>query len=144
MLFILATLSVSSGILVAQSSRSNAEEAILALESRWNQAHLKGDVEVLDSLWAPEITVVVPEMPPFKKADLLKLWRSMKVSFTRYETTEMHVQVFGNTAVVTGRLERSRDFGGQVRSEDWLYTKTYALIDGQWKVVAYHASPTPK
>lgn len=119
------------------------EEEILELEAAWNQAHLRGDAEVLDRLWAPEISVIVPGMQPFRKPDLLQMWRSVKVTFTRYETSDVAVRSTGGTAVVTGRLRRSRDFGGQARDEDWLFTKTYARVDGQWKVLAYHASPTP-
>jgi uncharacterized protein (TIGR02246 family) len=120
------------------------EQEILDLEAAWNRAHLDGDVEALDRLWSDDITVIVPGMQPFTKRDLLEMWRSMKVTFTRYETSDLDVHVDGETAVVTGRLRRSRDFGGRVRDEDWLFTKTYARLDGAWKVVAYHASTAPE
>jgi ketosteroid isomerase-like protein len=116
---------------------------ILKLESDWNDAHLRGDVETLDRLWAPELTVIVPEMSLFTKPDLLNMWKKVKVTFTRYQTSDVQVRCTGQTAVVTGRLERSRNFGGQVRDEDWLYTKTYARLNGEWKVVSYHASIRP-
>jgi ketosteroid isomerase-like protein len=119
-------------------------ERIEELETAWNQAHLHGDVEALDRLWAPELTVIVPGMPQFSKSDLLTMWRSMKVTFTEYATRDVVIHLFGGTAVVTGRLHRARDFGGQTASEDWLFTKTYAEIDGDWKVVAYHASAAPQ
>ena len=125
------------------SSPPPVEGEILELEAAWNEAHLQGDAEVLDQLWAPELSVIVPGMQPFRKPDLLQMWRSMKVAFTRYETSDLSLRSAGETAVVTGRLLRSRDFGGQARDEDWLFTKTYARVDGQWKVLAYHASTTP-
>jgi ketosteroid isomerase-like protein len=100
-------------------------------------------VDVLDRLWAPQITVVVPGMQPFAKTDLLRLWRTMKVSFSAYATSDLNTQVFGDTAVATGRLHRVRDFGGKTSIDDWLFTKTYARIAGEWKVVAYHASIAP-
>jgi uncharacterized protein (TIGR02246 family) len=126
-----------------QAASPPVEEQILKLEAVWNEAHLRGDADALDRLWAPNITVTVPEMQPFSKEDMLKMWRSMKVTFTRYQTSDVRVQATGGTAVVTGRLQRSRDFGGRVRDEDWLFTKTYAQVDGEWLVVAYHASATP-
>ena len=122
---------------------SAAEASILQLETVWNEAHLHGDVDALDRLWATDITVVVPEMPPFGKQDLLRMWRSLKVTFTEYSTSGVTVRVYGATAVVTGQLHRSRDFGGRIATEDWLFTKTYAQVDGQWKIVAYHASVPP-
>lgn len=136
---------VASGLSAQDSNpaQETPEQQILRLETAWNEAHLRGDVDALDRLWAPDISVIVPEMQPFTKEQLVKMWRSMKVVFTNYATSNLRVHCNGSTAVVTGRLQRSRDFGGRTRSEDWLFTKTYAQEGGQWKVVAYHASTTP-
>ena len=120
-----------------------AEDSIAQLEAAWNEAHLRGDAEALDRLWAPSLSVVVPGMPRFRKSEVLDMWRSMKVAFSDYSTSDVAIQVLGTTAVVTGRLHRSRDFGGRVATENWLFTKTYAQIEGQWQVVAYHASEAP-
>ena len=141
LLFLLVV--VPLGSIVAQESQSDQIKQILKLESDWNDAHLRGDVETLDGLWAQELTVVVPDMPLFTKPDLMNMWETAKVNFTRYQTTDVQVHFVGQTAVVTGRLQRSRDFGGRVRDDDWLFTKTYALLDGEWKVVSYHASNRP-
>jgi len=145
---ILALLSVVSlavsGLQTPQAAPAKVEDAIARLETTWNEAHLHNDAAALDRLWAPGLTVIVPEMPLLSKPDLLKMWRSMKLSFSEYATTAVEVHAFGETAVVTGRLHRSRDFGGRTATEDWLFTKTYAQLDGQWKVVAYHASNAPK
>ena len=100
-------------------------------------------MDALDRLWATDITVVVPEMPPFAKQDLLQMWRAMKVTFTEYSTSCVAVRMYAGTAVVTGQLHRSRDFGGRIATEDWLFTKIYVQVDGLWKVVAYHASVPP-
>jgi len=144
-MMILALLSaLSLAVQTPQVAPTRVEDAIAQLETTWNEAHLHNDAAALDRLWAPGLTVIVPEMPLLSKPDLLKMWRSMKLSFSEYATTAVEIHVFGETAVVTGRLHRSRDFGGRVATEDWLFTKTYAQLDGQWKVVAYHASVAPK
>jgi ketosteroid isomerase-like protein len=124
-------------------AQDTPEEQILLLEAVWNEAHLHGDVDALDRVWAPDISVIVREMQPFTKEPLLKMWRSMRVIFSSHATSDLRVHCDGSTAVVTGRLQRKHDFGGRTLSEDWLFTKTYAQVGGQWKVVAYHASVTP-
>ena len=129
--------------LVLAKDNPSTEAKLLELETVWNQAHLHGDVGALDKLWADSLTVTVPEMPPFSKADLLKMWRGMKVSITEYVTSDIKVHSYGPSAIVTGRLHRVRDFGGKSATDDWLFTKSYARIDGDWKVVAYHASAMP-
>ena len=112
------------------------------LESRWNDAHLQGDAETLDRLWADELRVVVPRMTPLSKSEALSFFRSGRMKFLRYETSELGVQVYGDTAVVTGRVRRSRERGGQLTEDDWRFTKVYVRRAGAWRVVAYHASET--
>ena len=129
----------------AQGDVSDAasRKLIERMEVEWNQAHLHGDVDALDRLWAPDLKIIVPGMAPFSKAELLNMWRNMRVSFTEYATSEVDIQLYGDVAVVTGRLHRSRDFAGRKATEDWQFTKTYAVTDGRWQVVSYHASETP-
>jgi len=112
------------------------------LESQWNDAHLQGDAEALDRLWADELRVVVPKMTPLSKPEALSFFRSGRMKFSRYETSELGVRVYGDTAVVTGRVRRSRERAGQVAEDDWRFTKVYVHKAGAWRVVAYHASET--
>ena len=142
-------LAVIACVLFAASSVRAAADALPAaerigqLEAAWNEAHLHGNADALDRLWAPSLTIVVPRMRRFKKPELLAMWRSMKVEFSEYSTSDVAIQVYGTTAVVTGHLRRSRNFGGRVATDNWLFTKTYVQLDGQWQVVAYHASEAP-
>jgi len=112
------------------------------LESQWNDAHLKGDAEALDRLWADELRVVVPRMAPLSKADALSFFRSGRMKFSRYETSELSAHVYGDTAVVTGRVRRSRERAGQIVEDDWRFTKVYVRKAGAWRIVAYQASET--
>jgi ketosteroid isomerase-like protein len=112
------------------------------LESQWNDAHLQSDAGTLDRLWADDLRVVVPRMTPLSKRDALSFFRSGRMRFSRYETSELGVRVYGDTAVVTGRVRRSRERAGQMVDDDWRFTKVYVRTAGAWRVVAYHASET--
>lgn len=125
------------------SAQQAAIEEIRRLESVWNDAHLQGDLVALEELWSPDLTVVVPDMPRFSKAELLQMWRSIPVTFSAYATTGLQIRVFGDSAVTTGHLHRARNFAGQEKTEDWLFTKTYVRRDGKWLVVAFHSSTAP-
>jgi ketosteroid isomerase-like protein len=111
------------------------------LESVWNEAHVKADADALDRLWANDLVVTVASMPLMNKADALAMVRSNRMPFTKYETSELNVRRFGNSAVVTGRLLRERSMNGKQVVDNWRFTKTYAQAGGQWRVVAWHASP---
>jgi len=142
----LATLTLALTIVSAEAMQNASPDAqeIRRLEAAWNQAHLRGDVQALDAICATELSVIVPGMSPMSKADILGFWKSGRAKITRYETTDVRVVVRGRTAVVTGRLARTRDFNGTVMSDRWQFTKTYANDDDRWVLVAYHASEAPK
>jgi hypothetical protein len=62
------------------------------------------------------------------------------MKFDRYETSDIHVRPYGDAAVVTGRLQRTRTINTQKVDDDWRFTKTYIRQGGTWRVVAFHAS----
>ena len=109
----------------AQPSADQDVARFTQLESQWNDAHLRGDADALDRLWADDLRVVVPRMTPMSKADALSFFRSGRMKFLRYETSELGVRVYADTAVVTGRLRRSRERSGQMLEDDWRFTKVY-------------------
>jgi hypothetical protein len=63
-----------------------------------------------------------------------------RMKFLSYRTSDIHVRVYGDAAVVTGRLQRTRSMNGQEISDDWRFTKTYIRESQKWRVVAFHAS----
>ena len=136
-----AALLQQSGV-TQQDGRDSAE--LTKLEQVWNEAHRHGDAEALDRLWADDLVVAVPKMKLLTRQDVLGLARSGKMRFERYETSDLRVRVYGDAAVVSGRLERTRSIGGSVINDDWLFTKVYVRREGQWRVVAFHASEAPQ
>lgn len=133
---------VTAGVQQPASSTDRAEVGEIArLEDAWNQAHVRSDTPVLDRLWADELVVTVPNMPVMNKSDAIAIWRSGKMKFERYETSDVRINVFDNAAIVTGRVQRSRLISGRVVDDDWRFTKMYVRRGGKWQVVAWHASP---
>lgn len=112
-------------------------------EGVWNRAHLQSDTAALDALWADDITIVVPGMAPLGKADALKMWQSVPVKFTRYESNDVSSRVEGTVAIVTGKISRARVFGERSANEQWYFTKVYRLSNSAWRVIAFHASNAP-
>jgi hypothetical protein len=137
---------VLMAIILLQQTPAPSKDAfdlkeLYRLEAVWNEAHLKGDADTLDELWANDLVVTVAAMRLMNKADALAMVRANRPSFTKYETSELNVRRFGNSAVVTGRLLRERSMNGTTITDNWRFTKTYVIVDGRWRVVAWHASP---
>lgn len=110
----------------------------------WNRAHLESDTPTLDALWADDISIVVPGMAPLGKADALKMWQSVPVKFTLYQSNVVSSRVEGTIAVVIGTLSRARIFGDRTAEEQWCFTKVYRLTKSTWRVIAFHASNAPE
>ncbi|HET9703053.1 MAG TPA: nuclear transport factor 2 family protein [Vicinamibacterales bacterium] len=120
---------------------TDAGKELYRLEAVWNEAHVKGDAETLDTLWANDLIVTIASMPVLRKTEALAMVRSNRMPFSRYETSDLNVKHFGDSALVTGRLQRERTMNGKPVADDWRFTKVYVLNQGRWQVVAWHASP---
>ena len=143
----MAAKSLTALIVALATAPLVAQDAVQAelqkLEKTWNDAHLSGDTAALDALWADDLVVTVPKMPMFDKKQSLAIWKTGRMRFNRYETSDLAFKVFGDSAVVTGALVRDRRFAGQDIHEDWRFTKVYVKQDGKWRVVAWHACEAP-
>ena len=122
-----------------QEATGEAAEHFATLEAAWNKAHLDTDAARLDLLWADDIVILVPRMRPMGKADALAMFKNGAATFTRFETRDVRARITGDVAVVTGRLQRTRNFSGRVASEDWQFRKVYRRVASGWRVISYHA-----
>ena len=113
---------------------------ITGLEAAFNAAHLAGDADALDKLWAEDAVITVPGMAPMGKPAAVGSLRSGRLKFTRYEASAVKIRVFDGTAIVTGRVQRTRKVEDRIFEDDWQFTKTYARRGEKWQVVAFHAS----
>jgi uncharacterized protein (TIGR02246 family) len=114
-----------------------------ALETAWNEAHVRGDAATLDQLFADDLVVAVPGMRTMSKADSLGVMASGRMTFDRYESSDTAIRIYDGAAIVTGRIQRTRTVGGREAKDDWLFTKVYVRRAGRWQVVSFHASNAP-
>jgi ketosteroid isomerase-like protein len=141
-LFAVCPLAVA--LMLAQGTPNTADrEELQRLERAWNEAHIRGDSETLSRLWADDLEVAVPKMPVMKKGELIKFVDSGRMKFQRYETSDLNFRIYGQSAVVTGRLQRKREINGRVVEDDWRFTKVYERATDGWRVVSFHASEAP-
>lgn len=116
------------------------ETELWRLEKTWNDAQLQGDVDALDHLWDDEFVVIVPKMKMFNKSEILAVLRSGRIKFLRYETTGLSTKIFGDTAIVTGHLMRTRKINDRELPDEYRFTKVYIRRAGEWKVVLWQTS----
>ena len=125
----------------ARETRESRDiKELTRLETVWNEAHLRGDAAAADKLWAEDLFVTVPDMPVMNKEESLAMWKSGKMKFDIYRTSDLRIRVYGDSAVVTGQLVRIRDANNKEFEDDWRFTKVYVRRRGRWVVVTWHGS----
>lgn len=137
---VLAVVFTLSTRMSGESSHDADVKELQRLEKVWNDAHEQGDAAALEQIWADDLEIAVPGMRVLTRAEAAAFAHSGRMKFLRYQTSDLHVRVYGDAAVVTGRLQRERILNGQHVSDDWRFTKAYIREDKQWRVVSFHAS----
>ena len=112
------------------------------LETEWNVAHVRGDAAALDRIFSDDVVVIVPGMRVMTKADAVGMFTSGRMKFDKYDTSETTFRILDDTAIVTGRLKRTRVINGATTDDDWRFTKVYVRRADRWHVISFHASNT--
>ena len=120
------------------------EHRMMELEHEKDEAYQRGDKPALDRLYASDYVAVAANGNSTTKQEVLGIFSRPNV-YESYKSEDMTVRVFGDTAVVTGRLkfkyfkDITPAFKGQLR-----YTNIYVKQQGQWIIVASQFTPIQK
>ena len=112
-------------------------EQLRRLDREWNEAYPRRDVEALGRILADDWTAIDGAGLVVSKRELLERVASHPAQFDRHEFDEFILRVYGDGAVVTGRLSGAgRDEEGREFSLRQRFTRVYAKRDGAWRAVA--------
>ena len=98
-----AVIAIPRGALPQKAQDADVHE-LERLETVWNEAHEHGDADTLETLWADDLEVAVPQMPVLTKAESIRFMRSGRMKFIVYRSSDIHIRTYENAAVVTGRF----------------------------------------
>ena len=112
-------------------------EQLRRLDREWNEAYPRRDVEALGRILADDWTAIDGAGLVVSKRQLLERVASHPAQFDQHEFDEFTLRVFGDAAVVTGRLSGAgRDEEGVEFSLRQRFTRVYAKRGGAWQAVA--------
>ena len=121
-----------------------ADEEIVALESRIRRAQLDADVAALDALLSNDLLFTGPDGQVGTKAQDLDAHRSGVVRFREHEPEELRVRRVGaSVAVVALRARLAVEVAGTLIRGTHRYTRVWALENGEWRVVGGHVAAVP-
>jgi len=124
------------------TKRVTAEQELIKLENRWNDAIVKHDWAFFDQILVDDYISTNFDGSVGTKADFLEFLRSGESVIASSIVDDMKVRIYGDAVVVTGRTTtvneqyKGKDISGQYRWTD-MWVKDYL---GRWRCVAEHVS----
>ncbi len=120
----------------APSKSSSVEKELIKLEEGWGDAWVKCDVAFLDRILADDYTEMDSDGSVSTKAQSLADLKSGDFKCTSSVNDDYKVRVYGNAAVVTGRLTMKAQYKGKDISGQYRWTDTFIKRAGHWQCVA--------
>ncbi len=121
----------------------STEKEILALEDRRCAAMTAGDLASLEKLLHDELLYTHSSGVTDTKASWLLSMKSGKTRYKSVKCSGQQVRVFGDVALVTGRVHIEAEINGQPRTLRLMFLNAWAKTPQGWKFVAWQSAPQP-
>jgi uncharacterized protein DUF4440 len=127
-------------------SEDETKKEVAAAQSAFHQAMLAADIRKMESLLDETFIWTDRTGEQLTRQQLLEELKSGQLKYSKLETNNVTVAVYGDAAVVRGESLRQRSsFRGSEKSGDVspftaFYTLTLVNKDGDWKAVAMHST----
>ena len=116
------------------------EQELIKLENDWAQAYLVRDLKTLGRIEAEEWICTAADGTVLSKKDDIGDVASGAFVATVFDMADLKVQVYGDTAVVTGRQTEKATYKGKDASAVHRITDVWIRRDGRWQAIASHLS----
>ena len=130
-------LSVATFGQIPDKGKAKVEQELQNLVRMWDEAYVKGDTATLDRLLADEFAFVGGP----KKADYLASFKSRNLPIESAVSTDIQVQVYGDTAILTGLDTITGKNKVQTFVTKWLYLDVWIKRGGKWRCVKTYSAP---
>jgi ketosteroid isomerase-like protein len=134
------TLLIIAGQVFAQSEKEKKEieQEVKKLDIEHANAVLRGDLAAMDKYWTEDFIV----NNPFNEIDHADRIRDGRVTYASFIRESEAIKVHGNTVIVMGKeivvpKGNSPQAGKTINRR---YTNVWMKRDGQWRLIARHAS----
>jgi hypothetical protein len=127
-----------TGLVRAQSDEA-AKAEVLEVSRQFNEAARAKDQAALDRILADRLSWVA-RGDRLNKAQVIADYLSENLHFKYFAHDNVAVNIFGNTAVVTGHSTSILEYKGKLFDAPRLFTEVYIKMDGRWQLAAHHVS----
>ena len=123
------------------SQSQEAIREILDLERQSKDAAVQRDPTFAQRTLADDYLGITPLGQVITKADTVAARKSGQLRYDSIDISDVVVRVYGNTAVVNGRVDVKGTMAGKDSSGPVLFTRVYVKKDGRWQSVAFQQTP---
>jgi ketosteroid isomerase-like protein len=134
--FVIASV-LSLAVLLSLAWAESVEEQLKKLETDRAAAVVKGDVATLEKQTSDDYTLINMNGQMSDKSQMVDAFKSGQTKLTSDEVSDMKVRVYGNTAVITGKVDVKGTLGGKDVDGQIMFTRVYVKKGGNWQSVAF-------
>jgi hypothetical protein len=113
---------------------------ILSMQQKRFEAMVKADISTLKVLFAEELTYTHTNGQTESKDSFLLTIETAMFKYEEIQTTSMHVRIYGDTGVITGKGKIKLLAFGKPMSLDVSFIEVQVKSGGRWQLVAWQTT----
>ena len=131
---------VAAVLLVVSAAYADDLESVTRLDREICVATWTADAVWFEENLADEYVLIAPTGVMKGKREVIRELATPGMKMEPYEPFDVQVRMYGDAAVVTGRMRQRFVLGGIRYANDLRYTDVYVKRKGRWQLVSAHAS----
>src|SRR6266513_2088537 len=145
-LLIIAASSFAYGQTDARAASGNAkvEQEIRRLEREWFESYVRGDRAAFDRIVADDAVITYGNGKVGNKSEAIAEIKAPADASYSLTSDDVQVRVYGETAIVTGRVTEKGTFNERSLNSQSRYTDIWVRRDGRWQVVGAQSTRLPQ
>ena len=116
---------------------------ITQLEQRFTAALLKKDDVAFGDLLADDLVHISFDGQVASKTEYMAFFKQGAWQYRKYEPTNVKIKVFGQVAVVTGRVNREIVISGQETVGAFAFTHVWSRSGDRWRLTSSQVTTIP-
>jgi hypothetical protein len=126
--------------MLAGSAHADALEDVRRLDREISVATWSGDAVWFEENLAEDYVLITPGGSVRTKLDVIRELATPGLKMEPYEPRDVNVRLYGDAAVVTGRMHQRFTLGGIRYANEIRYTDVYVKRKSKWLLVSGHTS----
>ena len=122
------------------ASSEDVQQAITRLENERVAALIKGDTTFIERVYADDYVVNSANGLTRNRAQVVADMKSGAQTFESMSHKDVQIRAYGDTVIVTGHTTLKGQFRGQASLSPTTFTRVYARLGGQWRLVSNASS----